>query len=272
MSAPELTILTVCFGSADWIRLNFERFSQNNPGTPVDWIFVENDESLCALPTGENVKVVEGPGAFPPGPFQGSLHHAAGLQKGLEAVRTRYLLVLDPDFFPVTRGWAKTLLASMKSRGLAVLGAEWEPGDFTKPKGVPAPHFLLVDTVRVPKKQLDFTPDPERTARVQPLKRAIDSLAAWTGRHRTAQWLRRLLFTGSSHDTGSRISYPSPGTELLRVARKNWGTRWLDEVEWEGKPFAVHLRQVRAREGGEPWTLEAGKRALKEAAERGPGG
>jgi len=267
--APELSILTVCFGSAEWLRLNFDRYSESNPDTPAHWIFVENDTASCPLPTGPNVTHVPGPGPVAPGPFQASRHHAAALHKGLEKVATRYLLVLDPDFFPLTQGWAKRLLATLRERDLAVLGAEWEKSDFTKPRGFPSPHFLLVDTAKIPKERLDFSPDPHLTARWEPLKKALDRVGTWTGKYRATQFLRRWLLSGTSHDTGSRIAsrFRSARSELLPVRRRAWrGTRWLDEVEWNGELFAVHLRQVRAREHGESWTLESGTTVLSEVS------
>lgn len=270
MSAAELTILTVCFGSAEWIRLNHELYRQKNPGTPATWIVVENDPGPCSGLNVPGLTTVAGPPPFPPGPFGGSLHHAAGLRAGLAAVSTRYLLILDPDLFPLGTEWAKRALDKLKAGGLAAFGTSWERSDFTKPRGFPSPHFLLLDTEKIHPAFLDFSPDPSLTTQWDPLKRGLDWFAKATGKYRAIQLARRIILQGTSHDTASRIQtrfsqVSDIRTETLPVVRKTWRSSVLDEIRWDEEIFAVHFRQVRAKHHGKPWTLEVGRECLKEA-------
>ncbi len=271
MSARELTILTVCFGSAPWIELNQSLYQEKNPDLPASWIVVENDASPCG--NGKSFTRIPGPPSFPAGPSSASLHHAAGIRAGIKDVRSRFLLVLDPDFFPMMPEWAGKSIEHMKAHELAAFGTRWESGDFTKPKGFPSPHFCLIDTERLPLAFLDFSPDPVATELSRPWKTALDRFSEVSGKRRLTQWLRRRLLSGSSHDTGVRLAKqfrqaPDLKIEFLDVVRsEDAGTPEYDSIFWGESPFALHLRQVRARDRGPGWTEASGRNLVEKMAE-----
>ena len=160
----------------------------------------------------------------------GSYHHAAGLNKALERVATRYVLFLDPDFFIIRPNWIEDVLEHMDTRGLSFWGAPYHPARSIKYRYFPGPACMLVDLKRAARSELDFRPEIEELAAVRSL--GWRRLAAWglAGRHPNqpslpadatskmardalraqvkARILRRfpgLLIVGSSRDTGHRI-------------------------------------------------------------------
>lgn len=147
-----------------------------------------------------------------------SSHHGLALNRCLAArpVDTRYLLILDPDFFIYYRHWVEAVMGHMASRNLAFFGAPWHPRWFTKFRGFPCVHCLFIDTTRVDVDSLDFSPNlaPSLASTVQ-----SNSVGARLTRSTWAPLLSYVysltllrLDIGRSHDTGSRI---------LRQARRS---------------------------------------------------
>jgi hypothetical protein len=140
-----------------------------------------------------------------------SYHHAAGLHAALPLIRTRFVLILDPDFYVVRRHWLVEIPAHMRHRGLAFFGATWHPRWPTKYRYFPAVHCLFIDSSVVPLTTLDFTPclAPPSTAAA---RKARLSGLRWLG---PARWLwallaapsreRRRRHIGVSRDTGWRV-------------------------------------------------------------------
>jgi hypothetical protein len=179
-----LTICTVSFLSEPYIALNRRLTTVLNPGSSIPWLVIDNSPAGSrALASGPGVTVVRAAEAFdldhPRAPSQ---HHAAALNRGLDLVRTRYVLVLDPDFFVVRPHWAGDVLRHMEERGLAFFGAPWHPRWFAKYRYFPCIHCLFIDLDRVPRSEVDFRPGRGGLG---------GEAAAWT--RRAAQILKRVL-------------------------------------------------------------------------------
>jgi hypothetical protein len=157
----DLTLVTVSFKSRPFLELNEGWLRRLNPGEGVEWIVAENSPAGAGdrLEPGQpGFRVVEG-ARYEERPYGAvSYHHAAGLARALEHVRTRFALVLDPDFFVVRPGWLQALLAHVAERRLCFFGAPWNPRHSIKVRYFPCAHFLLVDGQRVPLRSLDFSP------------------------------------------------------------------------------------------------------------------
>ena len=91
--------------------------------------------------------------------FADSYHHADGLTKALSRVKTRFCLILDPDFFIVEPEWASKVIKHMRRNEIAVFGAPWNPRWFQKYRYFPAVHCMVLGMWRLGPTGLDFMPD-----------------------------------------------------------------------------------------------------------------
>ena len=144
--------------------------------------------------------------------FPKGRHHAAGLHQIIERVTTRFLLVLDPDFFIVRRNWVADCLAHMQEHGLSFFGAAHHPSRPTKFRYFPSVMCTFVDLSRVDRRDLDFNPGTyhritaagrrERHAqrhggyRATTLARVVREIGQFAGRP---------SYVGKVQDTGYRI-------------------------------------------------------------------
>lgn len=88
-----------------------------------------------------------------------SYHHAAALNRALEAIETRYAIVIDPDFYVVEPNWIATVISAMEKSGAALLGAPWHPRWFQKYRDFPCVHFMVVDREALELKRDLLDPD-----------------------------------------------------------------------------------------------------------------
>ena len=192
-----LTICSVSFHSKFFLNMNWELTRQLNGKGEWVWVVVENSpegsgERLDVRD--ERFHVVDGFRSAHAGPGHGSYHHARGLNKSLEHIRTRFALFLDPDFYLVGREWIRDVTAYMDERELSFFGAPWHPKWITKHRYFPCAHCLFVDLSKVATEDLDFTPDL-RGSRVGTTK----------VRHVLTKFIGARALVGISRDTGDRI-------------------------------------------------------------------
>jgi hypothetical protein len=158
----ELTVCTVSFNSAACLDLNYRLTEILNASASVRWIVAENSPSAATpdlYPKDERFQIVEG-ASFQAGRYAAaSYHHAAALNKTLQAVHSRFLLILDPDFYIIRRNWVKEITAHMVRNRLSFFGAPWHPAGFTKWRYFPCVHCMFIDLERVRRETLDFSPD-----------------------------------------------------------------------------------------------------------------
>lgn len=86
------------------------------------------------------------------------------MNKAVRLVNTRFVLVLDPDFYIVSEEWAARVINYMLEKDLAFLGAPWHPKWYYKLRYFPCGHCLFIDLARISKDELDFTPGQEINA------------------------------------------------------------------------------------------------------------
>lgn len=216
MDGPALTIGCVSYKSAPYVALNQRLTRFLNPDAPVHWIVVTNDTRKPArvAPLLADGTVLLGRAAvdrsqdFPKG-----RHHAAGLQQIIDRVETRFLLVLDPDFFIVRRNWIADCLAHMEARGLSFFGAAHHPRRASKFRYFPSVMCTFVDLSRVNRRDLDFSPGRyhaitaagrrERRERRQGGHSLPTALARIV--REVAHFVGRPGYVGKVQDTGYRI-------------------------------------------------------------------
>ncbi len=275
-SGPEsvrarLTALSVVHKEAGLLELNGKLTDAMNPGTDFAWIAVDNGvESPSGL---ERFEVC--PGCPPIDPAysldRGSMHHAQGLTKGCREVRTRYLLVIDPDFYVLRAHWVSDVLDHMQEQGLTVFGSCWHPRWWYQYRSFPTVHFMLIDLERLPLAELDFRPGIREDSRYRAIVHAawLPASIRWLlllGRLKdTGYRIRRRLISDKGHRhevlTPHCLRWEDPllgrllrGCRLVRdrVTRESflrtlcpegYAAGW-EEFFWKGQAFAVHLRNV----------------------------
>ncbi len=204
-SHPELTICTVSYESTEWLRLNLELVRRLNPDSGFRWLVAENSlaDSTTRLGSDEpGFEVIEG-AAHETKPYgSASYHHAAGLNIITRLVSTRYLLILDPDFFILRKNWIQDIIAHMRSGNVAILGAPWHPKRASKFRYFPCAHCTFIDLHKIPKETLDFAPDYENNpGLMNATMRRHSRINSLTARLTFAK--RRRI--GSARDTGWRL-------------------------------------------------------------------
>lgn len=195
-----LTILSVSFKQYQLIEENIRLTKLLNPIDNYRWIVVNNtpndDPPKSILDLGfKNLKGPDPNHSRFKGKGGGSYHHAEGLQIGLKEVKTRFVLVLDPDYFLLEQDWINMITEHMISRKLSFFGAVWNPFDFMKQRNFPSVHCLFIDLQRVSIEEIDFTPELDRTNALKSLMRRI----------RLPRPIMNLALISVSRDTGYKI-------------------------------------------------------------------
>jgi hypothetical protein len=158
----QLTICSVSFKSNELLNLNLKTMLRLNKIEFIKWIVVDNnigirDWEQPALSS--DFKVIDGQSNSFSGKVKGSYHHAQALNNALRYISTRFLLVLDPDFFIIRPDWIKQVLNHMLECKLSFFGAPYHPSYVNKTRYFPCAICILIDLEKVNKDNLDFTPE-----------------------------------------------------------------------------------------------------------------
>jgi hypothetical protein len=158
-----ITICTVSFGHKRLIEMNVELTKKMNPNQVVHWVIVENtpDEKGDTFSVGEkeDILVVKGIKNNFKGIGSASYHHAFGLNSAIKEVKTKYALILDPDFFIIKKNWVNEIIEFMSDEGLAFWGVPYNPKRYMKYRYFPCIHCMFIDLSLVGKEEVDFNPD-----------------------------------------------------------------------------------------------------------------
>lgn len=212
-----LTVVTVA-GPNDGplIARNAFLMRRKNPGTDLELRVVDNSRHAGGLPVSASGpwQLFDGVPMDDPGLDSRSLassQHGLALNRCLaqRPVETRYLLILDPDFFVYYPHWISEVTAHMAAAELSYFGAPWHPRWYTKYRGFPCVHFLFIDTQKVDVAKLDFTPRLNVT-----LASGVQRAVIGAGLKRSI-WAPLLSFfysltllrldIGKTHDTGCQV-------------------------------------------------------------------
>jgi len=189
LDESRFTICTVSYGHAAHLLLNLQVCRRLN-GTAtdrVDWLVAENG------PDGLDNRMVNTTAPFRL--FAGSsntilgasYHHADALNQLLTGVRTRFLLVLDPDFYILRCNWINDIEQYMRSHGLAFFGVPWHPRYVENYRYFPAVHCMFIDRSYVSLEEVDFRPE------VSSSEGSMDRVG-WQFNKPTSSYAMKLLF------------------------------------------------------------------------------
>jgi len=92
-----------------------------------------------------------------------SIGLATALRLGIRASNTRYICMIDPDFFVCLPYWIEEMKQYMEATGTRIIAASHSPEHYIKRHRI-ASHFVFVDTRYIPKVLLNFMPD--KTVRI----------------------------------------------------------------------------------------------------------
>jgi len=219
----DLTICSVSLHDARYLALNWELTRQLNGGAPCKWLVAENtqegEESRLGLED-RRFDVIAGVDAPQMNKYRGSYHHGGALNKIVARVKTRFALVLDPDFFIVRKTWIKDVIDHMVRNDLAFFGAPWHLRWYRKYRYFPCVHCVFIDSEKIDLNAVDWMPDLLRNPNlfVSNLWVAHERLTN-EGRRLRAGWVvlrrpwravvedleQRRLIGGSSRDTGYQL-------------------------------------------------------------------
>ncbi len=271
-----LSIISVKYGSSVWIEQNLELIQHLNPDSNCNFFVVNNDSDPSFKPSPEIQVLPAVPRVLQAD--KGSYHHAAALNSAVPLVKTRFLLILDPDFYVIRSNWIEAVLHNMQALGLACFGSTWHPRWTYQYRYFPSVHFMLFDLKKIPLETMDFTPDI-----------GVNWWDKTLSRSKIPTSLKTILQIGTFRDTGSRVQrrYRKIKTECLQPhfdaqsassgfgvlekmalhlpdrfslipKRKNYFTtqsflrqtspyayrqQW-EEFFWQDEPFGFHLRLV----------------------------
>jgi len=191
-----LTICTVSYGHTEHLSTNIDLLKRLNGGQVryTTWKVADNaynDDELRFINSSSNVQVINGSSDKTHG---GSYHHADALGMLLKDVNSRFLLVLDPDFYLLKSNWIKEILTHMNDNNIAVFGAPWHPRYNQNYRYFPAVHCMFVDLARVTRERLDFRPCLDRMNASVPARRKWYDFLPILAKRRRVSW-----------DTGTRI-------------------------------------------------------------------
>jgi len=276
-----LSIISVVFREPAFWERNLRLTRRLNPQGGFHWFVVDNSETpALTQPPGTDVSRLDGV-PVPASRDAESRHHALGIGRALARVKTRYVLILDHDFFIVMPEWVRMLTAHVRHHNLSFFGSRWHPRWFWQYRDFPSVHCLLIDLEKVAAETLDFTPaiHSDRYWRFinKPrwfLPEFIQSRLKAT-RIRDTGWRVRRDHVGAN-DLGIEILpvvYQRPDTAGARFEQRfgrfmpdSWklhppgrqgfvadgflaaavhetaGCGW-EEFFWNGQPFGFHLRR-----------------------------
>lgn len=216
----DCTVVAVSFNSRWCIAENVRLAAGLNQGAILPWIVVENspqDSSERYESINPAIQVVDGD-PKPPDKST-SWHHAQSLHRALESVSTRYVVLIDPDYFVIRPEWVEDITNHMAHNKLAVFGSPNHPLRFRigrVVRYVPVVTFLVIDLHRIPVTDIDMRPD-------------MDNLRGITN-----QTTSSLLRLSTSKDRLYQAKEaPAIGTMARsELTRRAWKPIWNRMSEW----------------------------------------
>lgn len=154
----DLTICTVSYQSASLLDLNLTLTKELNPASHFRWVVVDNYGDFQKNAE-RDFELIEGDSCVNQGKLKGSYHHAQALNKALSYVKTRFVLIMDPDFFIFHENWIENILGYMKIHNLSFWGAPYYPDLNWKRRYFPTVSCMMIDLEKTAKEGLDFTPE-----------------------------------------------------------------------------------------------------------------
>lgn len=157
----DCTILQVSWNSAPWLRLNRTLMQTTNPDWSGRWLVVENssvDSEQRLTQTDAGFDCISGVSADNKLYSKSSQQHGAGLNIGLREIKTRYVLIMDPDFFVIRLNWLDDVLTHMQKNSIDVLGVARPVYTTDHYRYFPSVLCMVIDSKNIDLTKLDMMP------------------------------------------------------------------------------------------------------------------
>lgn len=153
-----LTICSVAFRAKACLDANANLIRALNPDAPPpQWLLFDNNTDPSeAISDGDARFSVVRPNSRD---VDMGYEHALGISALLSKVRTRFLLILDPDCFIVMPDWVRQVPEYMDRHQLGFFGTPINPRRHNSYRYFPYMVCMFVDLARVPPGELNFVPD-----------------------------------------------------------------------------------------------------------------
>ena len=265
--AENLTLITSFFRDGPHLMRNMANVRNFNPTGNYEWIVVDNSSSEWDFGSVKDIKFTLYKGInekiLKPLFLKGvSGVNAVSVDFGITKSHTRFICVLDPDFFVVYPNWIDTVIGYMREAGVGILSAPYHPTWYDKAH-LATGHFMVIDTQYVPKELLSFAPSlrdlqiPERPnwlGKRRNIKRfrdcgsQIEELFGYemeyliplydhSANPRISKFDRALDRMLPKHYRLTNIDYPVINARVLGPISD------AETYYWRGYPFAIHLRR-----------------------------
>lgn len=163
--AKKLTICSAVYDehSVSCLEKNLELTANLNPRADYCWLIAINNSNMNIGDrlARESVELIQGVVDVQksiPISAAGSYQHGSSLNILTMTARTRFVLILDPDFYVVRKTWIKEFIEYALSSELQYIGAPWHPRWYSKYRYFPCTHFLFLDGSCIDFQALDFRP------------------------------------------------------------------------------------------------------------------
>jgi hypothetical protein len=155
--AGGLTMCSVAFRAKGCLDVNHRLQRTLNAGTPQpEWLVYDNNVEIReALSLDDPRFTIVRPTSRD---LDMGYEHALGIGALLSRVRTRFLLILDPDCFIVMPDWIQRVTTHMVEQELGFFGTPINPRRHNSYRYFPYMVCMFVDLTRVPASDLCFLP------------------------------------------------------------------------------------------------------------------
>lgn len=156
--ARDLTICSVAFRAKGCLDLNDALVRHLNHGAPKPaWLLFDNnvEPGERMRPDDPRFTIVRAPDRD----IEMGYEHALGIAELLTKVRTRFVLVQDPDCFIVLYDWIRQIPQYMEEHQLGFFGTPINPRRHNSYRYFPYMVCMFVDLARVSPRDLCFVPD-----------------------------------------------------------------------------------------------------------------
>ena len=239
MPIKDITIVSVYHSATAkrFLELNYALTKKLNPGGNWEWILGDNTHEGFSdkIPEGEKfAKIVRGfdesdPASAPNfGNFPikkiGCYWHGGSINKVIKHVNTRFMLVLDNNFYVLRKNWLNDAMEHMKKNDLAFFGAPNPPSNPIKYRYFPEVHCIFIDLEKVGLDTLDFMPAYDLLPNPGVFRKTVRSAQKYL-EHRVPGIFTKVfelllanrLRIGRSGDVGARIFYKYGGDPNTRA-------------------------------------------------------
>ena len=169
----------------EYVEKNIKLIDMLNPNSSYCINIIDNQSSTGIKQNNwdrhslKDCKVIDGVSQDLNLPFncRGSYQHGQALTNvtNQEAFKSDILIIMDPDFYIIKKGWIEDIVNKI-SKGKLFIGAPWHPKWWPKYRRFPCVHFMAIDSEYIDNDLLNFMPDVAVRAKKKLVKASKSNL------------------------------------------------------------------------------------------------